>query len=114
MSDKYSFIDAESALRLPGQAPSIALMCRWLAVSTSGFYDWRARPVSATESRRMRLRELIVKAFRDSDGTYGYRRITAQLHRWGVPVDAEVVRRLMRELHLVACQPKPWRPTTTR
>ena len=26
----------------------------------------------------------------------------------------ELVRRLMRELGLVACQPRPWRPSTTR
>lgn len=114
MNERYQFIDAESAHRITGRAPSIARMCGWLKVSTSGFYDWRRRPMSATAARRLQLQELIVKAFTDSDGTYGYRRITQVLRRWGVPVDAEVVRRLMRELSLVACQPKPWRPTTTQ
>jgi hypothetical protein len=33
---------------------------------------------------------------------------------WGVRVGAELVRALMRELGLVACQPRPWRPSTTR
>lgn len=115
MSDKYSFIDAESAHRLrTTTAPTIKQMCTWLAVSTSGFYEWRTRPVSATQLRRERLKELIIKAFEDSDRTYGYRRVTAQLHRWNVTADREVVRRLMRELGLVACQPAPWRPTTTQ
>lgn len=45
---------------------------------------------------------------------YGYRRFTRQLHRWDVCADPEVVRRCMRELGLVACQPPPWRPTTTQ
>src|SRR5579871_4802647 len=41
---------------------------------------------------------LITKAFDDSDGTYGYRRVHAQLRRWGVECGDELVRALMREL----------------
>ncbi|MGR8008924.1 IS3 family transposase [Streptomyces hypolithicus] len=41
--------------------------------------------------------------------TYGYRRIHAQLHRWGITAGLELVRRLMRELGLEPCQPKPRR-----
>jgi transposase InsO family protein len=52
--------------------------------------------------------------FEDSDGTYGYRRITAQLARSGIAAGAGLVRQLMRELGLVACQPRPWRPATTQ
>jgi putative transposase len=112
----YEFIDAECADPPAGgrHAPSIMCMCRWLGVSKSGFYEWRARPDSATAKRQQRLRLLIGKAFDDSDGTYGYRRITEQLARWGVAAGAELVRRLMRALGLVACQPRPWRPCTTR
>ena len=116
MSDKYEFIDAEYA-RTPhdprGTAPTITRMCRWLGVSTSGFYEWRSRPDSATAKRQAGLKLLIARAFDDSDGTYGYRRITRQLARWGVQAGLELVRKLMRELGLVACQPRPWRPSTT-
>jgi len=112
----YEFIDAECADPPAGgrHAPTIMCMCRWLGVSKSGFYEWRTRPDSATAKRQERLRLLIGKAFDDSDGTYGYRRITEQLARWGVAASAELVRRLMRALGLVACQPRPWRPSTTR
>jgi transposase InsO family protein len=112
----YEFIDAECADPSAGgrYAPTIMCMCRWLGVSKSGFYEWRTRPDSATVKRQERLRLLIRKAFDDSDGTYGYRRITEQLARWGVVAGAELVRRLMRALGLVACQPRPWRPSTTR
>ncbi len=89
-------------------------MCSWLDVSRSGFYDWRSRVESAAERRRQELRLLITKAFEDSDGTYGYRRIASQLARWGVAAGLELVRALMRELGLVACQPRPWRPSTTQ
>lgn len=115
MSDKYEFIDARYADAPTGgaHAPTITCMCKWLGVSKSGFYEWRSRPDSATARRRERLKLLVAKAFGDSDGTYGYRRIWWQLARWGVPAGPELVRALMRELGLVACQPRPWRPPTT-
>ena len=115
MSQKYEFIDAEYAHPpAGGNAPTITCMCKWLGVSKSGFYEWRSRPESATAKRRDELKLLITKAFEDSDGTYGYRRVTRQLARWGVPAGPELVRALMRELGLVACQPRPWRPSTTQ
>ena len=113
MSDMYEFIDAEYATARPA-APAITRMCAWLEVSKSGFYEWRSRPESATAKRREELKLLIQKAFDDSDGTYGYRRVWAQLARWGVRAGLELVRALMRELGLVACQPRPWRPSTTQ
>jgi transposase InsO family protein len=112
VSDVYEFIDAEYATS--AAAPAITRMCAWLEVSKSGYYEWRSRPESATAKRRTELKLLIRKAFDDSDGTYGHRRVWSQLARWGVRAGLELVRALMRELGLVACQPRPWRPVTTR
>ncbi len=113
MSERYAFIDAEYAA-CAAPEPTVTQMCSWLDVSRSGFYDWRSRAESAVARRRQELRLLITKAFEDSDGTYGYRRIASQLARWGVTAGLELVRALMRELGLVACQPRPWRPSTTQ
>jgi transposase InsO family protein len=88
-------------------------MCTWLSVSASGFFDWRQRPDSATDRRRAWLATLIRDAFEASDETYGYRRIHAQLARWGVSVGPELVRSIMRELGLQPCQPRPWRASLT-
>jgi putative transposase len=112
VSEVYEFIDAEYATS--PAAPAITLMCRWVGVSKSGYYEWRSRPESGTAKRREELKLLIQKAFDDSDGTYGHRRVWAQLARWGVRAGLELVRALMRELGLVACQPRPWRPSTTQ
>jgi putative transposase len=112
VTDMYEFIDAEYATS--ENAPAVTQMCAWLDVSKSGFYDWRSRPESATAKRQKKLRLLIRKIFDDSDGTYGYRRIAGQLARQGIAVGAELVRKLMRQLGLVACQPRPWRPSTTK
>lgn len=113
---RYEFIDAEKAtVNGDGtQRYSIKRMCRWLQVSVSGYYDWLSRPASPTRQWRERLKPLIVKAFTDSDGRYGYRRIQVQLARWGHYVHEDTVRDLMAELGLVACQPRRSRKGTTR
>jgi putative transposase len=89
-------------------------MCAWLQVSPSGFYEWLSRPASATAQRRDRLKILIRKAFDMNEGRYGYRRVHAVLVRWGQACTPELVRDLMRELGLVACQPRRSRRGTTR
>ena len=114
MSDQYEFIDAEYAATPAGNgaAPTITCMCRWLGVSKSGFYEWRSRPESGTAERRSRLALIITRIFDDSDSTSGYRRIAAELARQGIVAGLELVRKIMRELGLVACQPRPRRSTT--
>jgi putative transposase len=108
VSEKFAFIDAKKA-----QYP-IVKMCTWLDVSTSGYYEWRDRPASASAQRRDRLATLIQVIFDESDRTYGYRRIHAALARQGEDCCPELVREIMRELGLVPCQPRPWRPITTQ
>jgi putative transposase len=116
VSDKFEFIDAEYAARTSTnttETPSIIKMCAWVEVSRSGFYEWRDRPASATARRREDLKLIITTSFDDSDGTYGHRRVHADLADWGVPCGPELVRALMRELGLEPCQPRPWRHCLT-
>lgn len=100
MSDSYEFIDGQK------YAYPIVRMCEWLEVSRSGYYEWRDRPASATAERRERLKEQIITIFNDEDETYGHRRIHAELARQGVEAGLELVRSIMREAGLVACQPR--------
>jgi hypothetical protein len=113
VASKYEFIET-MRLDTAEYVFSVEYMCDRLDVSKSGYYEWRNRPDSATAQRRENLKLLIKKAFDMSDSTYGYRRIHAQLTRWGHAAGLELVRRLMRELGLVACQPKPKRFGLTR
>jgi putative transposase len=107
VSVKYAFIASEE-----GHYP-VSRMCAWARVSRSGFYDWTSRAPSARARRREELAVLVRFSFEESDGTYGYRRVHADLARWGYRVDDETVRAIMREEGLVACQPRPFRPVTT-
>ena len=116
MTEKFEFIDAEYAAYQESDdeyVPSLVKMCIWMEVSRSGFYDWRKAPESATAKRRGILALYVKKSFEDSDGTYGYRRVHADLAAWGVPAGPELVRSLMRELGLEPCQPRPWRVSLT-
>jgi hypothetical protein len=116
VTEKFEFIDAEYAMYLESDeqyVPSVVKMCRWMEVSRSGFYEWRNAPESATAKRRGILALYVQKSFEDSDGTYGYRRVHADLVAWGVPAGPELVRSLMRELGLEPCQPRPWRVSLT-
>lgn len=115
MSDRFEFIDAEHATQNSANmtAPPITRMCVLMEVSRSGYYDWRDRPTSATAQRREELMLYVAKSFDDSNGTYGYRRVHADLVGWGVLAGPELVRALMRQLGLEPCQPKPWRHSLT-
>ena len=101
MTSKYEFIDGEE------DNYPIVRMCPWSEVSRSGFYEWRDRPDSATSQRREELTLLVLDIFDDSDETYGYRRVWHELVRQGIACGAELVRAIMREEALVACQPRP-------
>ena len=91
----------------------IVQMCRWLGVSRSGFYEWRSRPESAATLRRELLKIKIEALFYANDETYGYWRMRQVLVRGGGKAGEELVRKLMRELGLEPCQPKPWRHSLT-
>lgn len=116
MSEKYSFIDAQKAVRnRDGSARyPVKLMCRWLAVSTSGFYEWLTRPASATARWRAELGDVIEVIFAEHEETYGYRRIHAELGRRGRPCHPATVRAIMAERGLVACQPRARRRCLTK
>lgn len=89
-------------------------MCDWLGVSPSGYYEWVSRPASATTRWRAELAAIIVQLHTASDGTYGYRRIHANLARMGRHCHPDTVREIMREQGLAGCQPRAKRRCTTR
>jgi putative transposase len=57
----------------------VAVACRVLGVSRSGYYDWLARPPSAREEANTLLLKQITGIHEQSRGTYGWPRIHAEL-----------------------------------
>ncbi len=103
---KYAFILA-SQVAFP-----VTLMCRVLDVSTSGFYGWKAEPVSKREQRDASLRSRLRTVFDASRQTYGSPRVRVELCSDGKRVSQRKVAELMREEGLVARRKKRFRATT--
>ncbi len=87
-------------------------MCTMLSVSRSSFYAWRSRAETPTGLRRRRLADRVADVFDASRGTYGCRRVAAELNRQGTACSVGLVADLMRELGLKACQPRAYKVTT--
>lgn len=76
----------------------VAVACRVLGVSRSGYYDWLGRPPSAREEVNTLLTKQIVEIHEQSRGaTYGWPRVHAELLLGlGIEVNHKRVARLMR------------------
>jgi putative transposase len=84
---------------LTGQGFDVQRACTMLGVSVSGYYDWKVRPPSARTLRHAWLAGEIAQVHKDSGGTYGTLRITAELrYGRGIHVGKEQVHLLMRRL----------------
>jgi transposase InsO family protein len=80
-------------------------MCRALRISPSGYYAWLTRPESARGREDRRLLTHVRAAHVRSHGTYGVRRLHAELADEGVRIGRDRVRRLMRRAGIEA-QPR--------
>ena len=88
----------------------IRMMCHHLAVSSSGYYDWRTRPPSARARANARLSDRIKSLHAASDGVLGRRRIHEDLRDEGETCSVNRVGRLMRQADLRGLpQKKRWR-----
>jgi putative transposase len=101
VTETYRFI-ANEATTYP-----VAILCRALDVSRSGYYAWKERP-----ARQDQLAPQVEEVFWQNSRRYGSRRITAELREQTV-IGRHRVRRLMREQGLRAIQPRRFVPRTT-
>ena len=76
----------------------VRAMCETLQVSTSGYCDWRDRPLSKRARANMGLSEHIRRAHLASGETYGMPRIRAELGDTGIVASRKRIARLMRAL----------------
>jgi putative transposase len=83
---------------LAGQGINVERACLMLGVSVSGYYDWKERPPSARTLRHAWLAGEIAQVHKDSGGTYGKLRITAERYGRGVHVGKEQVALVMKRL----------------
>ena len=94
------------------KAYPIALLCKVMQVSRSGYYAWRMREDSARKKEDRRLVPLVRELHRQSGRTYGTRRIADDLREHGVPCGRHRARTLMGLAGVSAKQTKKFRATT--
>jgi transposase InsO family protein len=89
---------------------SIERMCQMVAVSRRSFY--RSLKEQQPVEEEMEVRSAIQQIALEHRRRYGYRRITAELHRRGMQINHKRVVRIMREDNLLGLQPKRFKVTT--
>jgi len=93
---------------MAAEALPVQLACRVLGVSESGYYAWRKRAPSARAIRHAWLIDLIREAHLASRGTYGARRVQAELVLGrGVSVGHQAVESLMRRAGIQGLSGRP-------
>jgi putative transposase len=90
----------------------VAVLCRVLEVSTSGFDAWMKRPPSDRARADRALTARIRSVHQASRGTYGAPRVHAELRAQGTPVARKRIARLMRTAGLAGCRPRRFVRTT--
>jgi putative transposase len=75
----------------------VSLLCSVLGVGRAGYYAWKDRPASPRRRRDDELLALIRQIHDESEGSYGWPRIHAELRHRGVRVSRKRVARLMRQ-----------------
>lgn len=103
---RFRFIAAEKA------SHTVALLCRCLRVTRSGFYAWARRKPSARTQRDGQLRVKVRAFHAGSHGRYGSPRIWKDLVEDGEAVSRKRVVRLMQEEGLRGRAPKRFTRTT--
>jgi putative transposase len=104
----FRLIDAERA-NYP-----VAVLCRILGVSKSGYYAWRCRPPSKRSGEDAALTQKIREVHLRSRETYGSPRVHAELRAMGVRCGRRRVARLMRVAGLRGCMRANKRGSTHR
>lgn len=92
----------------------IETMCRVLEVSRSCYYHFRRRrnQSSFSSQKNAPLVTTIREIHRDSKGTYGVRRVTAQLRRQGILCNRKRVAKIMQDNQIRAKTKRRFKRTT--
>ena len=96
---------------------AITRMARLLGVSTCGYYKRAKRSLTTQltdrEQRKADLSVKIIDHHRDSGGTYGSPRITADLRAGGEQVSEKTVAKIVAEIGLAGISPRTFKVRTT-
>ncbi|UTW43960.1 IS3 family transposase [bacterium SCSIO 12844] len=93
---------------------SIERMAKIFGVSRSAYYQYSRGNLSKKEIINSQLRPLLIKAFINSKGEYGTRRLQLLLRRLDIYVGRKRIAKLMKELGLYAKARRKFKVTTNQ
>ena len=88
-------------------------MCRLLAVSRSGYYEWLSRPPCAQVEAEQALQDKIRHYFVQGRGTYGTRRLKHLLAQEGLQVSRRRIGRVLAQAGLRCKTRRKYKAPTT-
>lgn len=100
-------------MKLKDQGISVAISCRTLELSRSGFYSWCNRPPSHRDQSNQILELEIKKLHQQSRGTYGVPRIREKLRASGYFTGKQRVSKLMKKVGISGLYKPRFRVKTT-
>ena len=99
--------------RLHEEGFATARLCEVLGVHRSRYYAWQRGSQGCRSLEDAELKPLIREIFWEHERRYGARRIARELSARNEGCGVERVARLLREMGLMAIQPKSFQPRTT-
>lgn len=100
---KYALIDEHTSQF------SISLMCKALGVSRSGFYKWKAKPVSKRLEKKKKIEQVVLDTYSTFKARYGAPRIAKELNEAGLSCSLNHVAHVMANNGLKARNGKAFR-----
>jgi putative transposase len=92
---------------------TVSRMCRLLAVSRSGYYEWLSRPPSAQADADQQVQAKVQRYFAQGRGTYGTRRIKHLLAQEGLQVSRRRIGRWLAQAGLRCTTRRKYKAPTT-
>jgi putative transposase len=90
----------------------VTVLCRFMDVSRSCYYDWINSPKTDREKENEILTEQLTKLFEDSRKTYGTRRLKRKLAKKGTHISRRIISRLMKKAGLFCKTKRRFKATT--
>lgn len=90
----------------------VAVLCRFMAISRSRYYDWLNAPKTEREKENKQLLAILTALFQKGRGTYGTRRLKREFAKLGYVVSRRRIGRLMNQAGLACKTKKKFKATT--
>lgn len=77
-------------------------MLKRIGLLKSGYYRHKSKGLSKSKERQLKIKDLIMETWEESQHLYGAPKITAKLRKMGIQISERTVGKYMKELKIRA------------